>query len=73
MRALNPTGTGVIVGFTSMRRMLMQSILAPIVSKAAGRRILSASSEKPNREGIYFLRGLLQSVRWRRQLTDRTL
>ena len=61
MRTLNPTGTCVIVGFTSMGRMLMQSILAPMVSKAAGRKILSASSEKPNREEIHFLRGLLES------------
>jgi len=61
MRTLNPTGTCVIVGFSSMRRMLMQSILAPMVSREAGRSILSSSDEKPNREEIYFLRGLLES------------
>ncbi|MEI7902240.1 MAG: NAD(P)-dependent alcohol dehydrogenase [bacterium] len=60
-RTLNPTGTCVIVGFTSMGRMLVQSILAPMVSRATGRRILSASDEKPNREEIHFLRGLLES------------
>jgi NADPH:quinone reductase-like Zn-dependent oxidoreductase len=61
MRTLNPTGTGVIVGFASIGHMLMQSILASRVSKATGRRILSASSEKPNTENIQFLKGLLES------------
>jgi NADPH:quinone reductase-like Zn-dependent oxidoreductase len=61
VRTLNPTGTCVIVGFTSIGHMLMQSILAWRVSKTAGRRILSASSEKPNREDIQFLKGLLES------------
>ena len=61
MRALNPTGTCVIVGFTSIGHMLMQSILAPRVSKSEGKRILSASSEKPNREDINFLKELLES------------
>ncbi len=42
MRTMNPTGTCVIVGFTSIRCMLMQSIQAPMVSKAVGRKILSA-------------------------------
>ena len=61
MRTLNPTGTCVIVGFTSVGHMLMQSILASRVSKATGRKILSASSEKPNTENIQFLKGLLES------------
>ncbi|MCX6121745.1 MAG: NAD(P)-dependent alcohol dehydrogenase [Ignavibacteriales bacterium] len=61
MRALNPTGRCVIVGFTSMGHMLMQSILALRVSKSEGKRILSASSEKPNREDISFLKKLLES------------
>jgi NADPH:quinone reductase-like Zn-dependent oxidoreductase len=61
VRTLNPTGTCVMVGFTSIGRMLMQSIQAPRVSKASGRKILSASSAKPNREDIQFLKGLLES------------
>jgi NADPH:quinone reductase-like Zn-dependent oxidoreductase len=61
MRTLNPTGTGVIVGFTSIGHMLMQSILASRVSEATGRKILSASSEKSNTENIQFLKGLLES------------
>jgi NADPH:quinone reductase-like Zn-dependent oxidoreductase len=61
MRSLNPTGTCVIVGFTSMGHMLMQSILASSVSKAKGKKILSAPSDKPNAENIQFLKGLLES------------
>jgi NADPH:quinone reductase-like Zn-dependent oxidoreductase len=61
VHTLTPTGTGVIVGFTSMSHMLVQSILAWRVSKATGRKILSASSEKPNTENIQFLKGLLES------------
>lgn len=61
VRTLNPTGTAVIVGFTSMGHMLTQSILASRVSKATGRKILSASREKPHRENIEFLKGLLES------------
>ena len=61
MRTLSPTGTCVIVGFTSMGRMLMQSILAPSGTKATDRKILRASSEEPNREDILFLKGLLES------------
>ena len=61
MRTLNPTGTGVIVGFTSIGHMPAQSFLASRVSKATGRKILSASSEKPNTENIQFLKGLLES------------
>lgn len=62
MRALNPTGICVIVGFTSMRRMLMQSILAPRVSKTGGRKIVPASSEDPNRQELLFLKELLETV-----------
>jgi NADPH:quinone reductase-like Zn-dependent oxidoreductase len=61
MRTLNPTGTCVVVGFTTMGHMLMQSIQASRVSKAAGRKILSSSSAKPNREDIQILKGLLES------------
>jgi NADPH:quinone reductase-like Zn-dependent oxidoreductase len=61
VRTLNATGTCVIVGFTSIGHMLMQSILAWRVFHATGRRILSASSEKPKREDIQFLKGLLES------------
>jgi NADPH:quinone reductase-like Zn-dependent oxidoreductase len=61
LRILNPKGTCVIAGFTSIGRMLMQSLLAWGVSKASGRRIVSASSEKPKKEDILFLRGLLES------------
>ena len=61
MRALNPTGICVIVGFTSMRRMLMQSILAPRVSKTGGRKIVPASSEDPNRQELLFLKELLET------------
>ena len=61
MRTLNPTGICVIVGFTSMRRMVTQSIRAPMVSKADGRKIVSASSEEPNRQDILFLKGLLET------------
>jgi NADPH:quinone reductase-like Zn-dependent oxidoreductase len=71
-RTLNPTGTCVIVGFTSMGRMLVQSILAPMFSRAAGSRILSASDEKPNREDIHFLEGSLSPARLCRQLTEST-
>lgn len=61
LRTLKPTGTCVMVGFTSIGRMLMNSIQASRLSKAAGRKILSASSEKPNKENIQFLKGLLES------------
>jgi NADPH:quinone reductase-like Zn-dependent oxidoreductase len=62
-RTLNATGRCVIVGYTStsIGQMLMQSILARRVSSATGRRILSSSSEKPKREDIHFLKGLLES------------
>jgi len=63
MRTLNPGGTCVIVGFTSMSRMLLQTITAPLVSKKGGKRVLSASSEDPNREDILFLRELLETRR----------
>lgn len=61
VRTLNPAGTCVIVGFTSMAHMLMQSILASRLSKASGRKILSSSNEKPNKENIQFLKELLES------------
>jgi len=61
MRALKPTGTCVIVGFSSIGHMLTQSIPASGVAKATGRKILSAWGEKPNRENIQFLKGLLES------------
>lgn len=61
MRTLNPKGTCVIVGFSSMGRMLLQSILAPIVSKKNGRRIVPSSSEEPNRQEILFLKELLEN------------
>ena len=44
IRILSPTGRCVLIGFTSMRRLLMQSLLAPIVNMGSGRRIRHASS-----------------------------
>jgi len=61
MRALKPEGRGVLVGFTSMRHMLTNSILAPLVSRAAGRKILPSAAGEPGREEIHFLKGLLES------------
>jgi NADPH:quinone reductase-like Zn-dependent oxidoreductase len=61
MRTLNPAGKCVIVGFTSLGRMLMQSIQAPWVSRTGGRKILSPSSEEPNRQEMHFLKELLEA------------
>lgn len=62
-RILSPTGTCVIVGFTSMGRLLMQVIQSPLVSRKAGKKIFAASSEKPNKQDIVSLKELLESRR----------
>jgi len=61
MRTLKPEGRCVLVGFTSMRLMLTNFILAPMVSRAAGRQILPSADGHPGREEINFLKGLLES------------
>lgn len=61
MRTLKPEGRCVLVGFSSMRLMLTNVILAPVVSRAAGRKILPSADGHPGREEINFLKGLLES------------
>ncbi|MCJ7783514.1 MAG: NAD(P)-dependent alcohol dehydrogenase [Desulfobacterales bacterium] len=61
MRTLKPEGRCVLVGFSSMRLMLTNVILAPMVSRAAGRKILPSADGHPGREEINFLKGLLES------------
>ena len=41
--------------------MLMQSIQAAWVSRTGGRKILSPSSEEPNRQEMHFLKELLEA------------
>ncbi len=60
-RILTPTGTCVIVGFTSMGKMLSQVIQSPFVSRKTGKKIRAASSEKPNKQDIESLSDLLES------------
>jgi NADPH:quinone reductase-like Zn-dependent oxidoreductase len=61
LRILRPTGRCVIVGYTSMVRMALLAVRAPMVSKTSGRKILFASGDPPNKEEINFLKGLLES------------
>ncbi len=60
-RILTPTGACVIVGFTSMGKMLSQVIQSPFVSRKTGKKIHAASSEKPNKHDIESLKDLLES------------
>jgi NADPH:quinone reductase-like Zn-dependent oxidoreductase len=61
LRTLSPTGVCAIVGFTSMGRMVAQSLMAPLVSRKHGRRVVSPSSAEPSGDEIRFLAGLLES------------
>jgi NADPH:quinone reductase-like Zn-dependent oxidoreductase len=61
MRTLSPTGTCVIVGFTSMGRLLQHTIVAPMVSRRRGKKILPASSGESDRGDLLFLKELLEA------------
>ncbi|MBD3241897.1 MAG: zinc-binding dehydrogenase [Chitinivibrionales bacterium] len=61
MRALSPTGTCVVVGFTSMRRIMAQALLSPIVSRKGGKSIMLSSNDEPGRDDAISLVKLLES------------
>lgn len=60
-RILKPSGICFILGFTSMRMMLLQSLQAPGVSKSKGKTITPASSEVPSKKQLLFLKELLEN------------
>jgi NADPH:quinone reductase-like Zn-dependent oxidoreductase len=61
VRTLKPGGKCVMVGFTSMGHLLVQSLMTPLVRKEAGRKILPASSAEPDTEDIHCLKALLET------------
>jgi NADPH:quinone reductase-like Zn-dependent oxidoreductase len=61
LRLLAPRGTAVVVGFTSMGHMLARAVLAPMVSRAGGKRVVGASTASPGQEDLLVLRELLDA------------
>ncbi|MBD3316354.1 MAG: zinc-binding dehydrogenase [Chitinivibrionales bacterium] len=61
LRTLKPGGVCVIVGFTSVRRLLTHAVLGPLISKRYGKKIVMASNEDPKQEEMLFLKDLLES------------
>jgi NADPH:quinone reductase-like Zn-dependent oxidoreductase len=60
-RALGPHGTCVIVGFSSLTRLLGHMVLGPVMSKLGNRRIGLMGVAKPNRQDLARIRELLES------------
>lgn len=60
-RALLPGGRCVIAGFTSLWRMAEQSVLGPVLSLAAGRKVGGMGIATPNRRDLDAIRELLAS------------
>ncbi|MEJ2215741.1 MAG: NAD(P)-dependent alcohol dehydrogenase [Gemmatimonadota bacterium] len=63
LRAVRPGGTVVVVGFTSMRLMLQQSIRGPGAAKARGITWSKPASEEPGSEHADTLKHLLETRR----------
>lgn len=61
MRTLNPTGRCVVVGFTSMRRIIAQGMLSPFVSRKGGKSFMLSTDDEPSTEDILALAKLLES------------
>ena len=61
MRVLRPKGTCVIVGFTSMGRMLQHTVLGPLIAKAKNRKWAPPESEDPAKEHLEVLKKLLEN------------
>jgi NADPH:quinone reductase-like Zn-dependent oxidoreductase len=59
-RALNPQGTGVVVGFTSMARLLSVVIVGKIMSRKQGMKF-ALKTTAIDKDGLLFLKGLLEA------------
>jgi NADPH:quinone reductase-like Zn-dependent oxidoreductase len=59
-RALNPHGTCVVVGFTTMRRLLGVVVRGKMVSRAGGIKI-ALKTTRIDQEGMVFMKGLLEA------------
>jgi NADPH:quinone reductase-like Zn-dependent oxidoreductase len=60
-RILTPRGIGVIVGFSSMPRLLQTMILGRLVSKKEGQKIGMMSEASVNKQDLIFLKELLET------------
>ena len=60
-RALSPNGLCVIIGFSSLSRMLQQMFLGPLVSMIGDKKIGGLGTAKPNKKDLVFLKELLES------------
>jgi NADPH:quinone reductase-like Zn-dependent oxidoreductase len=60
-RILTPTGIGVIVGFSSLPRLLQTVILGRLVSKKEGQKIGLMGEASVNKQDLLFLKELLEA------------
>jgi NADPH:quinone reductase-like Zn-dependent oxidoreductase len=60
IRITRPEGTCVIVGFTSMGRMLEHAILGPLITRIKNRKWDSFNSKDPTNEHLEILKTLLE-------------
>lgn len=58
-RALSPNGLCVIIGFSSLSRMIQQMLLGPLASMIGNKKIVGLGTAKPNKKDLLQLRDLL--------------
>ena len=58
-RALSPNGLCVIIGFSSLSRMIQQMLLGPLASMIGNKKIVGLGTAKPNKKDLNFLKELL--------------
>lgn len=60
-RVLSPTGTCVIVGFTSVSRALLNSLRGSLLTKTSNKRFVPPDASDPTSDDLAFLSELLES------------